>query len=80
MPRRSCRQALPGQLYAIEWPEWHVDCAAQGCNESTTIAGLGEAMDLKEAEKMATTANRYLKGWTKIKGLWHCPKHATGDV
>lgn len=73
MPRRDYQHAQPGQLYASEWPEWHVDCATSGCDEHECPAGLGEAMTLREAERMA---HKNLDGWVRRGGLWYCPKHA----
>ena len=77
--RRNYHTAKPGQVYASEWPEWHVDCASEGCREHTLVAGLGEAYTIAEAEKSART-NRECAGWHKIKGLWYCPCHARKDL
>lgn len=74
MGRRTYRTAKSGQVYASEWPEWHVDCAEPGCKAHVTIAALGEAFTIKEAEKEAK-GNKDCEGWKKIRGLWYCPAH-----
>ena len=40
-----------GLAYCVEWPEWHVDCAHNGCDESLPVAPLGECWTAPEAEK-----------------------------
>jgi hypothetical protein len=57
---------------SVEWPEWHVDCAQEGCEESILVAGLGEAYTVREAEKAARIASD-LHGWKRAGGLWYCP-------
>lgn len=75
MPRRNYNQARPGQVYASEWPEWHVDCAEPGCEESVVVAGCGEAYTARAAEQQAA-GNAECDGWRKRGGLWYCPRHA----
>lgn len=80
MARRGYHNTPKGKLYASEWPEWHVECGHPGCEESALVAGLGEAMTLKDAEKEArerASKEFYeLNGWSKSKGFWYCPKHS----
>lgn len=77
MPRRTHRQAKRGQLFASEWPEWHVNCAVEDCNETLLVSALGECMTLKEAEKAIRSKQTEddSKGWRYSKGLWYCPQH-----
>jgi hypothetical protein len=75
MPRRTYHRSRPGELYASEWPEWHVDCAAEGCTANMVAAGLGECMTLREARKSLVSAAP-LEGWTIRRGLAYCPLHA----
>ncbi len=72
MPRRNYSTAKRGQVYASEWPEWHVDCAAEDCEEHALVAELGEAFTIAQAEAHKAE----LHGWEKRKGLWYCPRHA----
>jgi hypothetical protein len=72
MPRRSYHRASRGQVYASEWPEWHVDCAHPGCEAHALVAGLGEVTTIREAERRADE----LGDWRKRRGLWYCPDHA----
>lgn len=74
MPRRTFRTALKGQVYAVEWPEWHADCAHPDCEEHTVIALLGEAHNIADAEGCATQTAPM---WSKFGGFWYCPKHKT---
>ena len=80
MPRRSIETAKPGQLYAVEWPEWHVHCAVRGCKETALVAPSGECITVDDAERRAKrdrdNTNLEIGGWKKIKGLWHCEHHA----
>ena len=72
MPRRSFQDARKGQAYAIEWPEWHAECADQNCDETTMLAVLGEAFTIAEAE---ARAKNVAPDWTRFRGVWYCPKH-----
>ena len=74
MARRNFNTAKKGQVYASEWPEWHIDCAHADCEEQETVAGLGEAYTIKEAEKSAEKHARKTN-WKKFGKLWFCPKH-----
>jgi hypothetical protein len=78
MPRRTYHNTRKGQLFASEWPEWHVDCAAEGCGEHLLVAALGEAMTAREAEKCLKSRDTpdESKGWTRRGGLWYCPDHS----
>lgn len=51
MSRRTIQQCEKGELYAIEWPEWHVDCAHEDCEESVCVSGLGEANDASRSNQ-----------------------------
>lgn len=81
MPRRDSR-TQDGKVFASEWPEWHVVCAVEGCEESGLVAGLGECYTAREAEKIARKnaaddpEGKYseMSGWTLSDGLWVCPK------
>ena len=78
MPRRSFHQARQGQVYAIDWPEWHVQCA--DCEEHCHISSIGECSTAREAERLLrendvedSSASGH---WKKKNGLWYCPIHA----
>lgn len=75
MARRTFRTAKQGQCYCVEWPEWHVDCAGEGCDQSFLIAELGEATTSQEAELRMRRAVEEGKasGWGRKSGLWYCP-------
>jgi len=76
MPRRQRKDVEPGQLYAVEWPEWHVQCRQKGCDETYLTAETGVAMTLREAERvMRDRASK--DGWDYRKGFWYCPAHAS---
>lgn len=78
MARRSYSKAVPGQLYAVEWPEWHIECPL--CDARAFIVPMGEASTLKQAESvMASNGGEEGQGWVKRNGLWQCPKH-TGEM
>lgn len=74
MARRSYATAKRGQPYAIEWPEWHVECACEGCEATALVAELGSAGNAVEAERKAAKS-RELEGWKRVSGLWRCPEH-----
>jgi hypothetical protein len=77
MARRSYNETVKGKLYCIEWPEWHVECAADGCREDGLVSPLGEESNLRDAEKRANAGKGdQLKGWVKRDGRWYCPAHA----
>jgi len=79
MARRDYAHASKGQLYCIEWPEWHIECAAEGCDESTLVAETGRCSSLREAEKHVSSGKSQIEdGWAKRGGLWYCPQHAKG--
>lgn len=73
MARRSRKNAERGQLYAAEWPEWHVDCAHEGCQEHQLAVDLGEAYTLREATALWREDTN---GWTCRAGRWFCPAHS----
>jgi len=72
MPRRHFGKAREGQPYAIEWPEWMVECGDLSCNQEVLLGKLGQAHTIKEAEKLARDN---APGWKKRKGFWYCPNH-----
>lgn len=78
MPRRTWRHVKKGQLYAVEWPEWHVDCAVEDCDESLLVCPLGEQGTARDAESVMKRKETEddSSGWKKVKGLWYCPVHA----
>ncbi len=76
MARRNFANAVQGQVYCIEWPEWHVECAHPHCGETVVVSPTGECDTLREAEKAANhNRSGQLDGWKKERGLWYCPKH-----
>lgn len=75
MPRRSYQTTQRGKPFASEWPEWHVECARTGCDAHQVVAGIGECMTAREAEREAGKVLPTL-GWVRSKGLWYCQKCA----
>jgi hypothetical protein len=76
MARRNYTKTEKGMLYCIEWPEWHVECAANGCEEQALVAALGMATNIREAERVANNnKEEQLEGWKKRSGKWCCPNH-----
>ena len=75
MPYRVYDRAVRGQVYASVWLEWHVDCGYLDCSCHATVAALGDAETIKQAEKCAEDEDD-CKGWRKVKGYWYCPEHA----
>ena len=76
MPRRSWRHSEAGQLYCVEWPEWHVECAK--CEVRELICPCGECDTLKVAEKEAKRRSKEplddFYGWKCIDSSWYCPQ------
>lgn len=80
MSRRNFHQAAKGQLYAVEWPEWHVECAASGCDETALVAETGRCSTLREATVRSHRRDcDALHDWKNRKGFWYCPKHAGAE-
>lgn len=81
MSRRDYAKTPRGKLYSVEWPEWHVECAHEGCGEMTQVTTMGEATTLREAEKIArnTDKSQMDDGWKNRGGLWYCPVHGGSD-
>ena len=77
MPRRSQRAVTKGVAYAVEWLEWHVDCAEAHCQEHALLAHIGMASTWQQAERlMKKDSNQDEKpGWKKIYGKWYCADH-----
>ena len=79
MARRSYQQAADGQVYAVEWPEWHVTCAAADCEVTCHVSACGECMTAREADarlKRGDVEDCAVQGrWHKSHGLWYCPIH-----
>lgn len=73
--RRTYLRARRGQVYCIEWPEWHVECAK--CGHSCHISACGEIETVAEADKRMHTGkveDSTTSGlWMCKNGLWHCP-------
>ena len=77
MPRRTWQRCANGKPYAVEWPEWHLDCGEENCNEHLLIAPSGEVLNARDAErrmKMKKTED-LSDGWHKVNGLWYCQSH-----
>lgn len=72
MSRRQHKDAEPGQPFSSEWPEFHVECADEFCDEAILMTGQGEAFTVREAEKKF---RKDTQGWVKRNGRWFCPKH-----
>lgn len=80
MARRDHSRAEKGQIFAVEWPEWHVDCTVPACRELAMLCATGEAMDIREAERKAlrnAAAAGDAEGWRRKKGCGICPSHAS---
>ena len=79
MTRRSYSQADKGQVYCVECPEWHVECAAADCTIAALVANSGDANTAREAERLMVSGNIEDSGiegkWTRRGGLWFCPDH-----
>jgi hypothetical protein len=73
MPRRHHGNVDRGEVYCSEWPEWHVDCAVEHCQDHVCLAGPGECWKWQEAESKFHEDGT--DGWTKHKGRWYCPAH-----
>ena len=77
MARQQCNRTLKGKPFAVEWPEYFVECADENCSAEQIIAALGECFSRKDANKkikMRDTASDFT-GWKQKKQLWYCPKH-----
>jgi len=68
MTRRAWSKARPGQLFAIEWPEWHFDCP--GCGKQVHLVDAGMAYTLPQAEVLGQQSREGIR----IKGKWYCPE------
>lgn len=70
--------AEPGEMYAIDWPEWFVTCGQGDCGASELACPTGEATTLRDAMKQAREAdnNGCHKGWEYARRKWWCPEHA----
>lgn len=75
MPRRSWNRAARGQVFAVEWPEWFVECAV--CWERAFLVPTGEARTAREAEAKLRRSETQddTRGWRKVQGLWRCGQH-----
>lgn len=72
--RRQHKDVIPGQVYCVDWPEWHVECATPGCDECDLLAPSGEAFTVKDAERQyKKNTENMVKKWRKKNGLWYCP-------
>lgn len=78
MARRTMFNTPPGKLYAMEWPEWWVECP--DCGKNVLVHAMGLYATAKAAHKAA------LEGlweeppmWQYQHGLWHCPDCAQPD-
>ena len=77
MARRNITRTQRGHPFAVEWPEYHVDCHTPGCPERAMLTATGMAMNWR-------TAEQYVRkhwfadggeGWKKRRGYWYCPQH-----
>ena len=77
MARRDITRTQRGRPFAVEWPEYHVDCHEPECPERACLTATGMAMNWRAAE-------RYVRdhgfedggeGWQKRWGFWYCPQH-----
>ena len=77
MPRRTYASTLRGKPYAVEWPEWFVECAERDCNSHLHISPVGECLTSKEAAQRLRTGKVEddSTGWKNRKGLWYCSQH-----
>jgi hypothetical protein len=75
---RTHRTADKGQVYASLWVEFHVDCAADGCDSHLLVAELGYVNDVGAAEKLLRQheTGDDSEGWVCRKKRWYCPKCA----
>lgn len=82
MARRSYQQTPRGQPYAVEWPEWRLDCASERegewCTAQLLIAAAGECLTLRAAQTRLNKRHteNAMDGWTQRNGKWYCPEHA----
>jgi rubredoxin len=74
MPRRDIRRAKDGQVFCVEWPEWHVHCPV--CGRTALVASIGGCSSVREAEAILKVGQQEDEGgqWKKINKLWYCPK------
>lgn len=66
-----------GMPYAVEWPEYHVDCGYDGCDEHALLTHTGEVATRKAAER-AVSERGFAEGgegWKKKQGRWYCSVH-----
>ena len=77
MARRTIIRTQRGHPFAVEWPEYHVDCHHEGCQKRAMLTATGEAMNWRVAEKHVREHGFADggEGWLKRWGCWYCPQH-----
>ena len=75
--RKGWSQVRKGQPYAVEWPEYHVECGHPDCRDTGFMTATGEAFTRRDAENLVRERGKFAdgEGWLKWHGLWYCPKH-----
>lgn len=72
------RRRTPGRPYRLDFPEFHVDCAASDCDARALLTESGRAWSVRQAEAYARQAGPDEgEGWTYRQGRWWCPAHAS---
>lgn len=78
--RSGWGQVKKGVPYAVEWPEYHVECAEADCSERAMLTPTGHAYSRQAAEN--SVRERGFEdggeGWLKKYGRWWCPAHLEG--
>ena len=77
MARRDITRTQRGHPFAVEWPEYHVDCRALECPERALMTATGVAMNWRKAEQYVREHGfeEGGEGWLKRGGFWYCPQH-----
>lgn len=79
--RKGWGRVKQGIPYAVEWPEYHVDCAAEDCKERARLTTMGDAWSRQDAENQVRERGGFEdggEGWLKKYGRWWCPTHLQG--
>lgn len=70
------RQHTPGRPYRVDFPEYHVDCAAPACEARALMTESGKAWTAQQAEAHARQWGMDEgEGWSRRGGRWYCPAH-----
>jgi hypothetical protein len=75
--RKDITKVEKGVPYVVEWPEYHVACAHEECNETALLTHTGEAATRKEAEQLVKERGFADggEGWQKYQGKYWCSQH-----